>query len=85
MRFILKLFSTVVIFVGFALVRFSKPRSVALHSSEPSVASEKVKLCKLMVKRGRDGGSKKKKKKLAVYDTLSSSYLSNKAIVIPIP
>ena len=28
---------------------------------------------------------KKKKKKLAVYDTLSSSYLSNKAIVIPIP
>ena len=70
MRFILKLFSTVVIFVGFALVRFSKirfgrdsfrPRSVALHSSEPSVASEKVKLCKLMVKMGRDGGSKKKK------------------------
>ena len=29
--------------------------------------------------------AQKKKKKLAVYDTLSSSYLSNKAIVIPIP
>ena len=55
--------------MGFALARFSKirfgrdtfrPRSVALHSSEPSAASEKGKLCKLMVKRRRDCGSKKK-------------------------
>lgn len=76
-------------FGAFSKIRFGRdtfrPRSVALHSSEPSVAREKVKLFNLMVKRRRDCSLKKKNKKLAVYGTLSSSYLSNKAIVIPIP
>ena len=41
------------------LDRNSRPRAVVILSSEPRAASEKVKLCKLMVKRRRDWGEER--------------------------
>ena len=50
-----------VCFVTWTVFLFLKPRSVLLFPSQPGAGSEKVKLCKLMVKRRRDSGGEREK------------------------